>query len=219
MRVINVTGLSVLAASLMSVSPVAAQNMEAMAKWGTAKVVHFHLSGDYNGTVMILKGNDSQGSTWDGTVADHVEVDFDWDQTQAKFVGEPVIKNFPTKVVSVAVYADCPAVTVNGPFEFATVQSMTAMVVMAKMQSVRSYPGGVIPAMKQEAGAKCGSLMVTAPAQTESVTLPLQIPQVMMLAMPATPGFEMEISKDHTSFIQKVNTDGWVWTMTPTIVK
>jgi len=39
-----------------------------------------------------------------------------------------------------------------------------------------------------------------------------------MLAMPATPGFEMEITKDHTSFIQRINTDGWVWTMTPTIV-
>jgi hypothetical protein len=29
----------------------------------------------------------------------------------------------------------------------------------------------------------------------------------------------MEFSKDHKSFIQKINTDGWVWTMTPTIVK
>jgi len=47
----------------------------------------------------------------------------------------------------------------------------------------------------------------------------LQLPPAMMLAMPATPGFEMEITKDHKSFIQKLNTDGWVWTMTPTIVK
>jgi hypothetical protein len=47
----------------------------------------------------------------------------------------------------------------------------------------------------------------------------VQLPQPMMLAMPSAPGFEMEISKDHKSFIQKLHTDGWVWTMTPAVVK
>ena len=41
----------------------------------------------------------------------------------------------------------------------------------------------------------------------------------MLLAMPSTPGLEMEITPDKKSFIQKINTDGWVWTMTPVIVR
>src|SRR3954451_4067283 len=40
----------------------------------------------------------------------------------------------------------------------------------------------------------------------------------MFLAMPAAAG-EMEVSKDRKSITQKINTHGWVWTMTPTIVR
>jgi hypothetical protein len=60
--------------------------------------------------------------------------------------------------------------------------------------------------------------MVPTPAATEAVTARMQLALGMILAMPTAAG-EMEVTKDGKSIIQRINTDGWVWTMTPTIVR
>jgi hypothetical protein len=195
-----------------------AQDMDAMAKWANAKVIHYHVVGDFSGSTKVLKG---KGRDVSGKVTDHVEIDFDWDQMQQKIAGDPVIKNSPTKVDSMESLEGCPASKLEGPYEYFTFQSVSAMAVMFEMRGRRDLPAGSLPGVKNENDqhAKCGEIWLAIPASTEPVTARMQLGLGMMLAMPAAPGLEMEITPDHKSFIQRINTDGWVWKMTPTIVK
>lgn len=204
--------------TVMTPAWASAQDLDAMSKWATAKVIHYHVVGDFSGAAKILKG---KGHDVPGKVSDHVEIDFDWDQMQQKMAGDPVFKNFPTKVESMERLEGCPAARVDGPYEYFTFQSASAMAVMFELRGKRDLPAGSLPGVKNENDehAKCGEIWLAIPSSTEPVTARMQLGPGMMLAMPATPGLEMEITKDHKSFIQKVNTDGWVWTMTPTIVK
>jgi hypothetical protein len=195
-----------------------AQDLDAMAKWATAQLVHYHVVGDYSGATKVLKG---KGREVSGKVTDHVEIDFDWDQMQQKIAGNPVIRNSATRVDSMESLEGCPASKLDGPYEYFTFQSVSAMSVMFELRGKRDLPAGSLPGVKNENDqkAKCGEIWLAVPASSEPVTARMQLGLGMMLAMPTAPGFEMEITKDHKSFIQKINTDGWVWTMTPTIVK
>jgi hypothetical protein len=211
MRNLTITGCVLLAFAVVP-SRAHAQDMDAMSKWATAKVIHYHVVGDFSGATKVLKGKEA---ALDGTVADHVEIDFDWDQMQQKLASDPVFKNFPTKIESLDKAPACAAPKLSGPFEYFTFQSVRAMAVMFTFEGRRELPAGSFQYQAVEGG--CGT--VQAPAASEPVTARMQLGLGMMLAVPATPGFEMEISKDRKSFIQKINTDGWVWTMTPTVVK
>lgn len=210
MRQFAIAGAALLALlALPSRAP--AQDMEAMSRWATAKVVHYHVTGDFSGSTKVLK---NKATDLAGKVSDHVEIDFDWDQTQQKIIGDPVFTNFPTKIESLDSTPGCATPKLNGPFEYFTFQSVRAMAVMFEFQGTRNLPPGSFDYQSEQGG--CGH--VQALAASEAVTARMQLALGMMLAMPATPGFEMEITKDHKSFIQRINTDGWVWTMTPTIV-
>jgi hypothetical protein len=185
--------------------------MDAMSRWAAAKVVHYHVVGDFSGITKVLK---DKAADLAGHVSDHVEIDFDWDQMQQTIIGAPTFHNCPAKIESLDSASGCAAPKLNGPVEYFTFQSVRATAVMFEFQGTRDLPPGSFAYQSAQGG--CASVHAIAP--TESVTARMQLALGMMLAMPATPGFEMEITKDHKSFIQRINTDGWVWTMTPTIV-
>ena len=217
MRTAAALVLSVLMTAFLSAvsSPASAQNMDAMSKWAAAKVIHYHVVGDFSGTTNVLKSKDRDldGGDLDGKVTDHVEIDFDWDQAQQKMTADPVFKNFPTKVESLDQTPGCAEPKMNGPFEYFTFQSVRATVVMFELQGRRGVPPGTFQ-LQGEGG--CGT--VQTPAANEPVTARMQLALGMILAMPMAAG-EMEVTEDGKSIIQKINTDGWVWTMTPTIVQ
>jgi len=183
-----------------------------MSKWAGAKVIHYHVTGDFSGSTKVLK---DKAASLGGKVSDHVEIDFDWDQTQQKIAGDAIFKNFPTRVDSLDKTAGCAETKVNGAYEYFTFQSVKAMAVMIDFQGKRDLPPGSFQYTSEQGG--CGTIQAV--AATEPVTARMQVPQAMLLAMPSTPGLEMEITPDKKSFIQKINTDGWVWTMTPVIVR
>src|SRR6185295_7984001 len=114
-----------------------------------------------------------------------------------------------TKVESVQNLEKCPATKVNGPFEYFTFQTATAMAVMVELQGKRDFAPGSLPSVKNENDehAKCGEIWVDMPASSEPVKAGLQLAPGMMLAMPSAPGFEMEITKDHKSFIQRATSN------------
>ena len=209
-----IVSVAFLLAVLLSASRASAQDMAEMQKWATAKLIHYHVVGDFSGKATVLKTKDVDVGDVGGKVLDHVEIDFDWDQMQQTLAADPTFKNSPTKVESLDP-TNCAAAKLNGPFEYFTFQSVRATAVMLALQGKRDLPPGSFQTQSEQG---CGKVVET-PAISEPVSARMQVPQPMMLAMPATPGLEMEISKDHKSFIQKINTDGWVWTMTPTMVK
>ena len=212
MRRITVLGLYVAAVTLVTAAPssLAAQNTDQMAKWAAAQVIHYHVVGDFSGTTQVLKSKDGHVS---GRVSDHVVIEFDWDQAQQKLSGDPVFTNFPTRVESLEP-TDCAATKLNGPFEYFTFESVRAVAMMFEFQGKRELPPGVFQVGSEQG---CGR-MVQVPRATETVTARMQLALGMIIAMPAAAG-EMEVSKDGKSIIQRINTDGWVWTMTPRIVR
>ncbi len=217
MRTAAAVGMSILVATCLTLSASPAQNLDAMSKWATAKVIHYHVVGEFTGAAKVLKG---KGFEVAGKVTDRVEMDFDWDQLQQKTVADPVFKNFPTKVESVEQLQGCPAAKVNGAYEYFTFQSVRPVAVMFELRGTRALPPGSLPSVKNENDerAKCGEVWLDTPAASEPVTARMQLALGMIIAMPAAAG-EMKVTPDGKSIVQTINTDGWIWTMTPTIVR
>jgi hypothetical protein len=111
----------------------------------------------------------------------------------------------------------CPPVKFEGAPEAWTVQSVTAMSMLMSVKAKRDTAAGSIPYATgfQEA---CGAKWDTATVRSEMVETDMQVPHPMMLAMPEAMGGEIKVSKDRRSFIEDFG-KGWVWTLTPAIVK
>ena len=104
---------------------VAAQNVEVMAKWTAAEVVHYDVVMEFAGDAQILGARAAQYLKV--PVKDRVELAFDWNQGQMKIVGTPVIKNFPSTTGTPTAVEGCPPPRVTGTYEHATVASVTGI--------------------------------------------------------------------------------------------
>lgn len=201
--------------------PVWAQDTDAMLKWTETKVVHYRAVGEFSGTLNILPRGGA-------AVTDRVEIDFDWNQEENKLVGEPAIKNFPTKTGAIVPMEGCPAPKVNGAFEFITILSLkdqpdeTVRMSAAGliMESRRDYPAGEVPLLPNSAASSCGSTWEKLAAKSLAASEVLPVPLAMMLAMGKMGG---NITPDGKSFVNKFDAGtinaGWTWTYTPTPVK
>lgn len=213
-----IPGLTVLIAAFSLARP-AAQDMAAMSKWASAQVVHYHVSGDYSGAVVVVSGK--EGNPLRAKISDHVEFDFDWDgQMGQKIIGQPVIKNFPTKVeMEKENWGTCTPPKITGAYEYWTLETITTTGPMFTLNGKGNTPAGTLVIPDPQELKPCGVGFENIAATTPARTARMQLAMGMMLAMPANNGYEMEITPDHKSFIQKINTDGWVWTQTPTVVR
>lgn len=202
--------------------PVWAQDTEAMLKWTQTRVVHYRAVGEFSGSVRILPRSDA-------AVTDRVEIEFDWNQEENKLVGQPAIKNLPTKVSAITPMAGCPAAKINGAFEFITILSLkdqpdeTVRMSAAGlvMESRRDYPAAEVPLLPSSAAASCGSAWEKLAAKSVTSSEVLTVPLAMLLAMGKMGGDN--ITPDGKSFVNRFDAGninaGWTWTYTPTPVK
>jgi len=202
--------------------PVWTQDTDAMLKWTETKIVHYRVVGEFSGMLNILPRAGAE-------VTDRVEIDFDWSQEANKLVGNPAIKNFPSKMGAIAPMAGCPAPKVNGAFEFITILSlkdqpdesvrMTAPGLV--MESRRDYPASEVPLLPNSAAASCGSTWEKLAAKSETTSEVLTVPLAMLLAMGKMGG--ENISADGKSFVNRFQAGttnaGWTWTYTPTAIR
>ena len=192
--------------------PAAAQDMDAMAKWTAYTVVHYKIVGEHSGTAPLLM---SGGMTRQAQVMDRVEFELDWNQTDYKLVGTPVIRNFASKLGALSPMPNCPLPKLEGPVELMTLVAVKgdgpmAMSGIVTLQGKKDLPAGAIPSMN-EFGCQAWTPVA---AKSEAVEMNFQLPPAMMLAMP---GGGYQISPDGKSMT--IKSDGWVWTCTPTGVK
>ena len=224
--------------------PADAHDMEAMAKWTAYQIVHYKIVGEFSGETILLKGSDSRvpGKVM-ARVTDRIEVEFDWDQQEYNIVGKPVIRNFPTKVVSMNLTVEssefgktlrweCPSPKLSGALELLTGLSLKAedalrMSGFVTLEARHDQPGGSYAAMsdREVAQPKCGDLWETVKPVSETSPMQLMAVPGMYLAMPLPPGQGgMKISADKKSIILTADKPGatgygWTWTVTPTGVK
>ena len=112
MRTFPMATASLLAALAVLPARASAQDVDAMAKWTSYAVVHYHYVGTYSGETKVLVG--TQGLYRVAPVTDRVEIDFDWDQNEMKLAGTPVIKNFPSTVGTPVPVNQCPPPRIEG---------------------------------------------------------------------------------------------------------
>jgi hypothetical protein len=193
------------------------QNVDLMAKWTAATVVRYRVVAEFSGEAVIVETPDTLKGF--ATVTDRFEVDFDWNQQEYSLVGKPVVRNFPTKVVSLSM-PRCP-ITVSGAFELATVvevRNSEALRYANAAEAVvkRDMPAGTVSTMNEY--GPCASVR-PAPARTLTIQMGISAAPGMALALPSGQGgFE----HDGKTFVIKAagtQDKGWTFRVTPTIVK
>lgn len=194
-----------------------AQDINAMAKWTAATVIHYSVVGEFSGETRIMSFEQMFPVSDSAQVTDRVEVEFDWDQQEFKLVGAPVFRNVPSTTGALRVLEGCPATQIEGAFEFATIVEWKELPYpMSGISLVirRDYAGGAIPHPARESGAgACGHRWDQISAVSATYESGVGAPPAMALAMPGS----IPISADGKSLIE--TREGWTWTYTPTIVK
>ena len=215
MKVSRPAGLAHLSAAgflsaILAAFPAGAQmNQEVMMKWMDATVVHYAVTGDYEGEVLVVDA----GTNGIATVKDHVRIDFDYDVGNGRLVGTPTYTDAVTEVGPIRNGADgCRPPTLSGPFEYSTIESLADGYGGQLMMKVRRD----YPAAQMTVACTGGNESVAGRSTSEDTEL--GVPGIMMLAMGAAlTGDELRVSTDGSSFI--VKKDGWTYTYVPTKVK
>lgn len=197
---------------LLGVLPLAAfgqqMDMDAMAKWGAADVVRYHIVGVYQGTSYVASDGSGQGDFADG-----VTIDLTWKMSEAQMVGEATIKNQKSTVSKLRDRepACLPPEVWNGDFEFYHLVSVKNGYGGALYFEVkRSYPA-------VEVAQFCTASRRMVPAKVEVRTEDFGVVSPVMLAMPLPTRDDLAVSADRKSFIVKKG--GWTWTLTPSIAR
>jgi hypothetical protein len=212
-----IVGVVLILGALVSARESAAQNIDLMAKWTAATLVNYKVVADFSGEAVLFTADGTSGR---GMVTDRFEVEFDWNQSEFAMIGTPIIKNFPSKLVSVLKNGTCTT-TVSGAFEHATIVELRndpalgmANAVHAEVQ--RDLPAGTVAGMN-EVGPCAAIRQATARSVRHRIAVPA--PNGMMLAMPSGQAGYQHNGK---AFIIKATSSdekGWTYTVTPTIVK
>lgn len=199
-----------LVATILAVSPASAQfNQEIMMKWMDVTVIHYAITGDYEGEVFVV----NSGTNGMATVKDHVEISFDYDVSADRMVGVPTFTDSATQMGALRNGADgCRPPTITGKYEHSTIESMVEGGGGQFTMMVRTD----YPAAQMTVACSGGNEPVAAHSTTEPQEL--GAPGIMILAMGDTlTGDDLRVSKDASYFI--VKKDGWTYTITPTKVR
>ena len=210
-----IVGVVLVLGALVSARESAAQNIDLMAKWTAATVVNYKVTAEFSGEAVLFSTGGLQGR---GMVTDRFEVEFDWNQSEFAMIGKPIIKNFPSKLVSVLKNGTCTT-TVSGAFEHATIVELRNDPALGMSNAVhaeaqRDLSAGTVAA---EVGPCTKVLQAAARSVRHRIAVPA--PNGMMLAMPSG-----QVGYQHNGkayIIKATGSDekGWTYTVTPTIVK
>jgi hypothetical protein len=182
-------------------------DMDAMAKWGAADLVRYHIVGVYQGTSHVASDASGQGD-----FSDRVIIDLTWKLSEARLVGTPVIQNSKSAVTKLRDREPaCLAPVLEGDLEF------------FDLVAVEDGPGGSLhftarttfPVVK--VAQSCTASRKTVPAKVVEDTEQFGVPSPVLLAMGLPPSKDLQITPDKKSLIVPKN--GWTWTFTPSIAK
>jgi hypothetical protein len=203
--------MTLLATSLaLGATPITAQqpDLDLMAKWSGADVVHYDVVAEFSGETEILRAN---GVAYQAPVKDRIEVGFDWNQLEMKLVGTPVIKNFPTTTAQGKALPPCPLPRVTGAYEHATATAASSVAYnpVVNLAATRAFPTGAMP-HRDELG--CGTTWDEVAAKSEPAGVSVLVLPSLYLAMPAAAGASVTVGKDGKTMTSTIS--GWTYTYT-----
>jgi len=194
---------------LLGVLPLSAfaqqMDMDAMAKWGAADAVRYHIVGVYQGTSYVAGDGSGQAD-----IADHVVIDLTWKLSEAKLVGAATFQNTKSTASKLRDREPvCLPPVLKGDFEF------------YDLLAVENGLGGMLHFTVRttrpvvEVAQSCTASRRAVPAKVDERTEQFVITSPVMFAMPLPKSDSLAVSPDKKSFIVKKN--GWTWTLTPSI--
>jgi hypothetical protein len=178
-------------------------DMQAMQRWGSAKIVYYAVEGAHSGTASMTA---TMGGL--GDVVDRVSMTFEWSLSEAKLLKVTGFKNYPSEVKNLRDReGKCLPPVLKGTYELAT------------LLEVASGPGGALdlkiersyPAV--DVAQSCTASRRSIPAEKKVSTLQMAVPSPVLMAMGAPPSGPLSYSPDRKSMI--VKDGGWTWTFTP----
>jgi hypothetical protein len=198
--------LVVLLGATSPLSPLHAQDMEAMMKWASADVIKYHIVGVYSAKTDVVAGSEIGYAD----VTDRVVIDLTWKLSEAKLVGSPAVVNEKSVVKNLSNYEPkCAPPTLKGEYEHFTALSIKdGLAGSLEMQVQQTYPAANVIQF-------CTGAPKAVAGKTE--TRPEEFPVVspMIFAMPEAGNKDVSISADKKSIVVKKG--GWTWTYTPTV--
>jgi hypothetical protein len=198
---------SLSAAWLLAVLPIAAgaqqMDMEAMAKWGSADLVRYHIVGVYLAPTSIA--GDGSGLA---DVSDQVVIDLTWKLSESRLAGAPTFRNTKSTAEKLRDREpSCLPPVLRGVHEH------------FELLSIKDGPGGALELQVRtsypvvEVAQSCTASRKTVPAKVSVRAEDFPVPSPVMLAMPLPKSDDLAVSSDRKSLIVKKK--GWTWTFTP----
>ena len=187
--------------------PAHAQQMDtaAMAKWGGADVIRYHIVGEYQGSPSIA--SDGSGLA---DVTDRVEIDLTWKLSEARLVGAPTFRNYKSAVTNPHDREpSCLPPVLKGAYEH------------YELMGIKDGPGGALELQVQtaypavEVAQFCKASRKTVPGKIKTQAEGMAVPSPVMFGMPLPDSDQLRVSADKKSLVHKKA--GWTWTFTPSI--
>jgi hypothetical protein len=170
-------------------------DMAVAEKWGSAKIVKYHVEGVHNARTAVVFG-DYEGKA---DVLDRITVEFTWDTNKREIVGPATVTDGKSELKNIkSDDTNRPPPQLSGEYEH--FQSVSTSIVggdRIQITGTRTYP----PAKVSNYPASCS--MRAIPGGKEEVLLSVAGADPGVLAMPITMSGPITIAADRKSFSMK----------------
>jgi hypothetical protein len=182
------------------------QQTEAAQRWTEGDgIVDYHIVGVFEGRANVVGGGNGIGYA---DVTDQVEIDLQWNLSEAMLEGTPSIVNSKSVMKNLRdPEPSCLPPILKGEYEHYHLEGVKQGLSGAlELQVQTSYP-------EVEVAQFCTGGRKTVPASLDTRPAQLPVPSPVMLGMPLPDSDDLRISPDKKSLIQKKG--DWIWTFTP----
>lgn len=187
------------------IAPAGAQqmDMQAMQRWGSAKVVYYAVEGSHSGSASMTA---TMGGMAD--VVDRVSMILEWNLSEMKLLKVTSLRNYPSEVKNLRDREPkCLPPVLKGSYEHATfLEVANGLGGAIDLKVERSYPA-------VDVAQSCTASRKFIPAEKKTSVESMAVPSPVMLAMGMPSSPQLSYSADKKSMI--VRNGNWTWTFTP----
>lgn len=187
------------------IAPAGAQqmDMQAMQRWGSAKVVYYAVEGSHSGAAAMTA---TMGGMAD--VVDRVSMTLEWNLSEMKLLKVTSLRNYPSEVKNLRDREPkCLPPVLKGSYEHATfLEAVNGLGGAIDLKVERSYPA-------VDVAQSCTASRKFIPAEKKTSVESMAVPSPVMMAMGMPSSPQLSYSADKKSMI--VRNGNWTWTFTP----
>jgi hypothetical protein len=204
----------VVALVLLSARAASAQqvgDLQEMAKWASAQLVHFHIEGQHQSALTPTLESASVAVT---DVTDRLIMDFDYWLLENRPEGTVKFQNFKS-TTKTGPNGEAGCALLKGEFEFLDAKEITVEPGQVKVKGTRSFPAA-------DVAFQCPDSMTRTPVAPKQVPVEehFTIEHPVKLLLGGANSSDIKVAPDKKSYtLQMGGPNAWNWTFTPTVLK